>query len=96
MPLPLAAKEAGVTDQTYYRWRKEYGGLQLEQAKKLKDLQEENAQLKRTLATLGRKVPVVGGGIGLVSDGLATFQVGRYAAKELRSRASSLQQRDGS
>lgn len=52
MPLPLAAKEAGVTDQTYYRWRKEYGGLQLEQAKKLKDLQEENAQLKRTLATL--------------------------------------------
>jgi hypothetical protein len=41
---------------------------------------------KRTLATLGRKVPVFGGGIGLVSDGLATFQVGRYAAKELKSR----------
>jgi len=50
--VPLAAKEAGVTDQTYYRWRKEYGGLQLEQAKKLKDLQKENAQLKRALATL--------------------------------------------
>ena len=48
----LAAKEAGVTDQTYYRWRKEYGGLQMEQAKKLKDLQKENAQLKRALATL--------------------------------------------
>jgi putative transposase len=48
----LAAKEAGVTDQTYYRWRKEYGGLQLEQAKKLKDLQKENGQLKRALATL--------------------------------------------
>ena len=48
----LAAKEAGVTDQTYYRWRKEYGGLQMEQAKKLKDLQKENAQLKRALATV--------------------------------------------
>jgi EcsC protein family len=43
---------------------------------------------KRTLAVLGRKVPVLGGGIGLVSDGLATFQVGRYAAKELKSRTS--------
>ena len=41
---------------------------------------------KRTLAVLGRKVPVLGGSVGLVSDGLATFQVGRYAAKELRSR----------
>jgi len=50
--VPLAAKEAGITDQTYYRWRKEYGGLQLEQAKRLKDLQKENAQLKRALATL--------------------------------------------
>ena len=50
--VPSAAKEAGITDQTYYRWRKEYGGLPLEQAKKLKDLQKENAQLKRALATL--------------------------------------------
>ena len=50
--VPQAAKEAGITDQTYYRWRKEYGGLQLEQAKKLKDLQRENAQLKRALATV--------------------------------------------
>ena len=39
--VPLACKEAGIVDQTYYRWRKEYGGLQLEQAKKLKDLQKE-------------------------------------------------------
>lgn len=50
--VPLACKDGGITDQTYYRWRKEYGGLQLEQAKKLKDLQKENAQLKRALATL--------------------------------------------
>lgn len=47
-----AAKEAGITDQTFYRWRKEYGGLQIEQAKKLKDLQRENAQLRRAIADL--------------------------------------------
>ena len=47
-----AAKEAGITDQTFYRWRKEYGGLQIEQAKKLKDLQRENAQLRRGIADL--------------------------------------------
>jgi transposase-like protein len=50
--VPLACKDAGIVDQTYYRWRREYGGLQLEQAKKLKDLPKENAQLKRALATL--------------------------------------------
>jgi putative transposase len=47
-----AAKEAGITDQTFYRWRKEYGGLQIEQAKKFKDLQRENAQLRRAIADL--------------------------------------------
>ena len=47
-----AAKEAGITDQTFYRWRKEFGGLQIEQAKKLKDLQRENAQLRRAVADL--------------------------------------------
>jgi putative transposase len=47
-----ASKEAGITDQTFYRWRKEYGGLQIEQAKKFKDLQRENAQLRRAVADL--------------------------------------------
>jgi len=50
--VPLACNEAGITAQTFYRWRKEYGGLQLEQAKKLKDLQKENAQLRRAVAEL--------------------------------------------
>lgn len=50
--VPLACKEAGIVDQTFYRWRREYGGLQLEQAKKLKDLQKENAQLRRAVADL--------------------------------------------
>ena len=47
-----ACREAGIVEQTFYRWRKEYGGLQLEQAKKLKELQKENAQLWRAVADL--------------------------------------------
>ena len=43
-------KLLGVTEQTYYRWRKEYGGLKTDQAKKLKELERENARLKRLLA----------------------------------------------
>jgi transposase-like protein len=45
-----ACKKIGVTDQTYYRWRKEHGGLRMDQAKRLKDLEKENARLKRLLA----------------------------------------------
>lgn len=41
---------------------------------------------KRAIATIGRKMPIVGGGVGAVTDGVATYNVGRYAAKELRSR----------
>ena len=41
-----AAKKIGVTEQTYYRWRKEYGGLRTDQAKRLKTLEKENARLK--------------------------------------------------
>jgi putative transposase len=50
--VPLACKEAGIVDQTYYRWRREYGGLQVEQTKKLKELQKENSQLRRAVADL--------------------------------------------
>jgi len=45
-----ACKAISVTEQTYYRWRKEYGGLKLDQARRLKDLEKENARLKRLLA----------------------------------------------
>ena len=44
---PQACKEAGIHTQTYYRWRKEYGGLKLEQAKRMKELEKENTRLKR-------------------------------------------------
>ena len=50
--VPLACKQAGIAEQTFYRWRKEYGGLKLEQARKLKQLQKENAQLRRAVADL--------------------------------------------
>ncbi len=43
-------RKLGITEQTYYRWRKEYGGLRLDQAKRLKELEKENARLKRLLA----------------------------------------------
>ena len=45
-----ACKVIGVTDQTYFRWRKEYGGLKVDQAKRFKELEQENARLKRLLA----------------------------------------------
>ena len=47
-----ASKQIGVIEQTYYRWRKEYGGMRIEQAKRLKDLEKENARLKKLVADL--------------------------------------------
>jgi len=49
---PVACKEAGITEQTYYRWRKEYGGLKVDQAKRLKELEQEDSKLKRLVAEL--------------------------------------------
>jgi transposase-like protein len=49
---PQACKEAQITAQTYYRWRKEFGGLKLDQAKRLKELEKENGKLKRLVAEL--------------------------------------------
>jgi transposase-like protein len=49
---PQACKEAQITAQTYYRWRKEFGGLKLDQAKRLKELERENGKLKRLVAEL--------------------------------------------
>jgi len=43
-------KTIGVTQQTYYRWRKEYGGLRMDQAKRLKELEKENTRLKKLVA----------------------------------------------
>lgn len=48
--VPAVCKKLGVTPNTYYRWRKEYGGLKVDQAKRLKELERENARLKRIVA----------------------------------------------
>ncbi|QDT38361.1 Transposase [Stratiformator vulcanicus] len=48
--VPEACRQIGVTEQTYYRWKKEYGGLRLDQAKRLKEMERENARLKKLLA----------------------------------------------
>lgn len=47
-----ACRKIGVTDQTYYRWRKEYGGMRVDQAKRLKELEQENNRLKKLVADL--------------------------------------------
>ena len=52
IPISEASRKIRVTEQTYYRCRREYGGLRIEQAKKLKSLEKENAQLKKLVADL--------------------------------------------
>ena len=50
LTIALMAKKLGITDQTYYRWRREYGGLKVDQARRMKELEQENARLKRLVA----------------------------------------------
>ena len=50
--LQTAVRQIGVTEQTYYRWRKEYGGMKVDQAKRLKEVEKENARLRKLVADL--------------------------------------------
>ena len=50
--VPEISREIGVSENTYYRWRKEYGGMGVDQARRLKELERENARLKRAVADL--------------------------------------------
>ena len=52
MDILTACKQVGITDATYYRWRKEYGGMKVDQAKKYKELEHENTRLKKLVADL--------------------------------------------
>ena len=52
-------RQIGVTEQTYYRWRKEYGGLRMDQAKRLKELERENARLKKLVADQALDVAIL-------------------------------------
>ena len=47
-----ACRKIGVSEQTYYRWRREYGGMKVDQAKRLKELEKENGRLKQLVAEL--------------------------------------------
>ena len=55
----VACKEADVSEQSYYRWRKEYGGLQIDQARRMKDLERENTRLRRLVADLSLEKQVL-------------------------------------
>ncbi len=50
--IAVISKKIGVSDHTYYRWRKEYGGMRVDQARRLKELEQENSRLKRLVADL--------------------------------------------
>ena len=57
----LISRELGITEQTYYRWRREYGGMKVSQAQRLKELERENGRLKRAVADLTLDKPDRGG-----------------------------------
>ena len=50
MDILTACKQVGITDATYYRWRREYGGMKVDQAKRYKELEQENTRLKKIVA----------------------------------------------
>ncbi len=51
-PMSKVVRKLGIVEQTYYRWRKEYGGLRTDQAKRFKEMEKENARLKKLVADL--------------------------------------------
>jgi transposase-like protein len=57
--LAVIWKKIGVSDCTYYRWRKEYGGMRIEQAKRLKELEQENSRLKKLVADLSLDISIL-------------------------------------
>ena len=54
-----ASRKIGVTEQTYYRWRREYSGMRIEQAKRLKELEKENTRLKKLVADLSLDISIL-------------------------------------
>jgi putative transposase len=57
--LAVIWKKIGISDCTYYRWRKEYGGMRVDQAKRLKELEQENSRLKRLVADLSLDISIL-------------------------------------
>jgi putative transposase len=75
---PFACREVGITEYTYYRWCKEYGGLTVDSVKKLKDLVQENLRLRRLLAepNLDQQAPkkTASGSVLGLTDGAAQWR----------------------
>jgi putative transposase len=84
-----ACKEAEITEQTYYRWRKEYGDLKLDQAKSLKEPERKNAKLKRLVAKLSLEKhilkDVARGNFEALSGGVARSGVSMWSSAPARS-----------
>ena len=59
IPIAEASRRIGVTEQTYYRWRREYGGMRVEQARRLKELEKENTRLKKLVADLSLDISIL-------------------------------------
>lgn len=97
--LALACKEAEISEQSYYRWPKEYGGLKGDQARKMKDLERENARLRRLVANLSPEkqvlVDVASGNLQPPSDagGRWTRSGRRTASRNVMPAGSSVQHR---
>ncbi len=58
-PVGEVSRKLGITEQTYYRWRREYGGMRVEQARRLKELEKENGRLKRLVADLTLDIAIL-------------------------------------
>jgi len=54
-----ASRKVGITEQTYYRWRREYGGMRIDQARRLKELEKENTRLKKLVADLSLDISIL-------------------------------------
>ena len=76
--VPEVCKLIGITEQTYYRWRQKYGGMQPDMAKQLKALQKENARLKKMVAEQALDMEI----LKEATKGNSTAGTGRYAAIE--------------
>ena len=58
-PVGEVSRKLGITEQPYYRWRREYGGMRVEQARRLKELEKENGRLKRLVADLTLDIAIL-------------------------------------
>jgi putative transposase len=84
----VACRDAGISLQSYYRWRKEYGGLEIDQAKRMKGLERENVRLKRLVqlfACYGRMPAVAAAAAFRIMAGYGTRAAARPAMPALRA-----------